>query len=352
MVGPRWDLLDVVRMTRALRPEGIEWPVDKEGKATNRLELLTKANGIEHANAHDALADVEALIAITQLIQTKQPQLFEYLLKMRDKKAAQALVNLDHKQPFVYTSGRYDAEYHKTTVGFPLTLAPNNNVVVYDVRYDPTPFLDMSSDELAKKVFATWQERKADDFVKLPTKILQYNRSPAVAPLGVLEQADGWRRIGLTQQVVERHQNILISHPDFAEKIRTVYEKTREYTASKDAEAQLYDGFLDGTDTIRVEAVRNASAETLADFHPEFHDERLNPLLQRYKARNYPTSLSEDEVSQWESWRADRLQRQLPAYVAGLQRLSSLYQNDESKLFLLQELQLWAEAVMPADLAE
>ncbi|MCA9339265.1 exodeoxyribonuclease I, partial [Candidatus Saccharibacteria bacterium] len=82
----RWDLLDVVRMTRALRPEGIKWPVREDGKPTNRLELLSAENGLEHTHAHDALSDVEALIGMARLIKDKQPKLFEYLLKLRDKK--------------------------------------------------------------------------------------------------------------------------------------------------------------------------------------------------------------------------------------------------------------------------
>jgi exodeoxyribonuclease-1 len=45
----RWDLLDVVRMTRALRPDGIKWPVDSEGRPTNRLELLTALNGLDRS---------------------------------------------------------------------------------------------------------------------------------------------------------------------------------------------------------------------------------------------------------------------------------------------------------------
>jgi exodeoxyribonuclease I len=192
----RWDLLDVVRMTRALRPEGIVWPV-VDGKATNRLELLTKENGIDHFKAHDALSDVEALIAVTGLIKSKQPQLYSYLLGLRDKKQVKRLVNLDDKKPFVYTSGRYDMEHDKTTVAFPLTAGKNGNVIVYDLRYDPKNVVDLSVNDLKKKLYATWEERKADGFVPLPVKELQYNRSPAVAPLGVLEQSDGWSRFHL-----------------------------------------------------------------------------------------------------------------------------------------------------------
>lgn len=343
----RWDMLDVVRMTRALRPTGISWPV-VDGKATNRLELLTKENGIDHLNAHDALSDVEALIAVANIIKTKQPQLYQYLFDMRDKKKVKQLVNLDDKKPFVYTSGRYDAEHDKTSVAFPLTAGKNNNVVVYDLRYDPTDFVNLSVDELKKKLFASWEDRKADDFVKLPVKELQYNRAPAVAPLGVLEQDDGWNRIHLSQATIEKHKTALLAVPHFAENIRTIFETKPDYKKSQDPEAQLYDGFVGDHDRLRIETVRNASVRELADFHPEFSDDRLAPLLLHFKARNYPQSLSQDEAHDWESWRANRIMNQLPKFMQSLHSLVGS-ESDESKRFVLQELQLWAESIMPTD---
>lgn len=343
----RWDLLDVVRLTRALRPEGIEWPVDSEGKPTNRLELLSKANDIDHANAHDALSDVDALIGITKLIADKQPQLFQYLLKLRSKKEVQNLVNLDDKKAFVYVSGRYDGEWNKATVAFPLAPAPNNNVLVYDLRYDPSAFIDMSEDELAKIMFAPWEERRQEGFVKLPAKVLQYNRCPAVAPLGVLEQGDGWKRVGLDSGIVTKHIGILLAHPDFAERLRGLFERKREYVASTDPETQLYDGFLNDRDRLRVETVREATEQELADFHPEFIDERLESLLLHYKARNYPKTMSESEMKEWENWRAARLHRQLPGVLKALQKYSS--DTDADHQFMLQEIQLWIESVLPAD---
>ncbi len=340
----RWDMLDVVRMTRALRPDGINWPV-VDGKATNRLELLSAENGLDHEKAHDALSDVEALIGVTKLIHDKQPQLFNYLLQLRGKNQVKELVNLDDKKPFVYTSGRYEAEYEKTTVAFPLTSAPNSNVLVYDLRYDPTELVKLDKKQLAAKVYATYEERKADDFVKLPVKQLQYNRCPAVAPLGVLEQGDGWKRISLTQTVVEDHRRVLLEHPEFAENLREIYEAKPEFKKLPDPEAQLYDGFVGERDKIRMEAVAAADANKLADFSPEFSDERLPVLLLHYKARNFQMALSEDEAVKWEQWRAERIKNQLPSFMAALQRLARTV--DESKQFLLQELQLWAESIVP-----
>lgn len=344
----RWDMLDVVRMTRALRPDGIKWPVDGKGVATNRLELLTEANKLNHFKAHDALSDVEALIAVTGLIRAKQPQLYEYLFKMRDKKEVQKLVNLDNKKAFVYSSGRYESEFEKTTVAFPLTSGKNGNVIVYDLRYDPTPLLNMSAKELAKKLYATFEERSASDFIKIPVKELQYNRVPAVAPLGVLSQGDGWKKISLDEKTITKHQKTLLSNPDFAENIRTVFENRKEFKKSSDPEAQLYDSFIPDVDKVRVEAVRNADGRILADFHPEFVDERLDGLLLHYKARNFPDSLSQDEASSWEKWRVGKISDNLKRYTESLCELSTTT-TDDTKAFLLQELQLWGESIMPSE---
>ncbi|MFZ1360452.1 MAG: exodeoxyribonuclease I [Candidatus Saccharimonadales bacterium] len=345
----RWDLLDVVRMTRALRPEGIVWP-EVDGKPTNRLELLTKENGIDHTRAHDALSDVEALISITRLIKETQPQLYEYLLGMRDKRAVQKMINLDDKKPFVYTSGRYEAMYHKTTVAFPLTSGKNGNVLVYDLRHDPSAFLELSRDELAAKLFASWQERQASDFVRLPVKELQYNRAPAIAPLGVLEQAEGWQRLGLDTATIAKHQALLVAAPHFAENVRSAFESRPAFPASSDPEAQLYDGFVSDLDKIRVETVRNASERELADFHPEFSDERLSPLLLHYKARNYPKALSEDEQQVWEQWRTARITTQLPGFMKSLERIAG-EATDTDTQFIVQELQLWLESIAPSDVS-
>lgn len=346
----RWDLLDVVRMTRALRPEGIKWPI-VDGKPTNRLELITKENGIDHFQAHDALSDVEALIAVTKLIREKQPRLYEYLFSMREKSKVKELVNLDNKEPFVYASGRYSSDYHKTTVAFPLTSGKNGNVVVYDLRHDPALFVDLSPEELRKKFYATWEERKAEDFIPLPVKELQYNRAPAVAPLGVLQQEDGWIKLGLSPDIIEAHKAALLRAPHFAENIRSLYETRPEYKKATDPEAQLYDGFLNDRDRLKVETIRNATERELADYHPEFADERLAPLLLHYKARNFPGSLSEDEAYAWEEWRSKHIAQQLPQFMKSLQRLAAT-ETSEEKQFILQELQLWAESVMPADIEQ
>lgn len=339
----RWDMLDVVRMTRALRPDGIKWPVDEGGKAVNKLELIASVNGLDHRKAHDALSDVEALIGVAKLIQTNQPKLFEYLLKLRSKNEVAKLVNLENPVPFAYSSGRYDAEHEKTTVAFPL--APGvkpGSVLVYDLRYDPTPFLNASPTALASVLFADRATRQSDDYQRLPVKELSYNKCPAVAPLGVMDEA-AQQRLHIDMEAVKKHMQLLAEHTAFGGTVKQAFEMREPYAPSTDVEGQLYDGFVNDKDKGRMGAVRAATATELADFHPSFADERLGELLFRYKARSFPDSLSEDEMHAWKTYRAEKLRQQVPGYMEQLQKIAAAGGDS----FLLEELQLWAESIMP-----
>lgn len=317
----RWDLLDVVRLTRALRPEGIEWPFRDDGVATNRLELITKLNGIEHKHAHDALSDVEALISVTKLIKEKQPKLYEYLLTMRDKKQVAKLVSLTNPQPFVYACGEYKSDFNKTSVAYPIAEGRNGSILVYDLRYE-----------------------LADSY---PTvKELALNKCPAVAPLGVLDINDGWQKIGLEKSTVEKNLQTLKSHPEFIEQIKNRPEP--EFEKAPDPESALYDAFLDDQDRVRVETIRNAEKTKLANFRPPFKDQRLPELLIHYKAKNFPEILTEQEVKNWEKYRIARLNRQAEPFMKAMQRLQSTnktLRGDEADPYILEELALWYQSL-------
>ena len=307
----RWDMLDVVRLTRALRPEGIEWPFREDGVPTNRLELLTAVNGLNHEHAHDALSDVYATMAVARLIRDKQPKLFKYLLKMRNKNEIKKLVNLDDKRPFVYASGRYSNEFNKTTVAFPLAAGRHGNVLVFDLRYN--------------------LEETNIDFPIV--KEFCYNKCPAVAPLSVLDVDDGWEKIGLDAETVKKNLDILLKHPEFAEQMRSKYEEEREFPPAIEPEAAIYNGFLNDKDRAKVVAVRNADANKLADFHPDFDDERLPELLLHYKGRNYPQSLSEAEMVKYEEYRRKRLERQAPKFLTELEKVTDDFVKEELMLY-------------------
>ncbi|PIZ62220.1 exodeoxyribonuclease I [Candidatus Saccharibacteria bacterium CG_4_10_14_0_2_um_filter_52_9] len=354
----RWDLLDLVRMTRALRPDGIKWPFAPDGKPANRLEFLTKVNKLDHSQAHDALDDVRATIAVAQLIRAKQPELFDYLLGMRDKKKVGALVG--GGQPFVYTTGRYSSEHLHTSVAVLLANHPQDGaVLVYDLRHDPTPFLAMSVDELV----SAWRFTKDPDAVRLPVKTIKYNRAPAVAPLGVIKDGAVRERLGLDLDVISRHLKILKKHQaEFAAKIlkaiaRLDDEREKAQTSLVDnqltVDSRLYEGFIGGPDKQTMRSARTAKPEDLAMLADNFQDERLKSLLPLYKARNYPNSLTAEERTAWDNFIHQQLldggtTSQLAKYFARLEELGKEKLSGQKK-YLLEELKLYGESIIPLD---
>lgn len=348
----RWDLLDVVRMTRALRPDGIQWPFDPSGKPTNRLELLTSVNKLEHTDAHDALSDVRATIAVARLIYNKQTKLFDYLLSVRNKQKVAELVEAG--EPFVYSSGKYPGEFEKTAVVVKVADHPTKQgTLVYDLRHDPTGYLEKTPDELAE----LWRYKKDDPTPRLPVKTLQFNRCPAVAPLGVLDEASQQRlQIDLSQ--IKTNLSRLKQAGGFAKKLQKAIEllneqqQTQLMSSEADVDTQLYDGFFSKPDQTTMSAIRAADPDTIPDFLDRLQDPRLKALLPLYKARNFPKSLSNEERAAWETYRTTKLTKggnnsSLYRYFQRLQELKASPQLGKAQQYLVEELQLYGESIMP-----
>jgi exodeoxyribonuclease-1 len=354
----RWDLLDMIRMTRALRPNGIEWPFASDGRPTNRLEYLTKVNKLSHVGAHDALSDVNATIDVARLIRSKQPELFDFLLATRSKAKVASLVEAG--QPFVYTSGRYPSETLHTTVVARLASHPQvDSSLVYDLRHDPRPFLEMDTDQLIE----AWRFTKDPAALRLPVKTLKYNRCPAIAPLGVIKDDASQQRIGLELGTVTQNLQILKQHQtDFATKVLKALTKMDEarqkeqasmISDAREVDGQLYDGFVGSSDRSVMRAVTTASPDALSGFVAKFKDERLRGLLPLYRARNYPATMNADERAAWDEFCHHRLfgggpKSRANAYFRRLQELSSGKLSEQQK-FLLEELRLYGESIVPAD---
>lgn len=348
----RWDILDLVRMTRALRPEGITWPFDSSGAPSNRLELLTSVNNLLHENAHDALSDVRATIAVAAMIQEKQPKLFEYLLSMRDKKNVAELVH--GGKPFVYSSGKYPSEYEKTAVVHTILQHPKKQaVVVYDLRHDPTPYIDASPEKLVD----LWRWKKDKTEARLPVKTLQFNRCPAIAPIGVVDSS-AKQRLHINETDIAAHKKLLDAAPGFRTNLQKALEildsqqQTTFLSDERHVDAQLYEGFIPDTDKKISQKLISVEPEEISTFSTKFSDPRLQSLVPLYKARNYPNSLDTEERIAWEKHCQRMLldggkSSRLAAYFARLGQLAESPRLRESDRYLLEELQLYGQSIMP-----
>lgn len=346
----KWDMLDVVRMTRALRPDGITWPFAPDGRPSNRLELLTSVNKLDHSHAHDAQSDVNATIAVAQLIKTKQPKLFEYLLNNRAKRQVELLSNSG--QPFVYVSGKYAAEYEKLALVSAVTPhAKGQGVYVFDLRYDPKKYLDLP----AEKLVELWRWRKDSTDDRLPVKLMRYNRCPSIAPLSTLRHEDA-QRLSIDVSRSMKHAQVLSQHENFAKNILKAADVLeREYVQTdligngQEVDGQLYGGFLADDDKQRLASVRELQPNELSLQTIPFNDVRMKALLPLYKARNFPKSLTDSERSDWEAFRSNRIMAAMPTFIERLGALSSTENLSSEKTYLIEELKLYAESLYPTE---
>ncbi len=307
----RWDLIDLLRTAYALRPEGIVWP-EEEGRVSLKLERLTAANGIEHGQAHDALSDVRATIALARLLRSQQPKLYDYLYQLRGKQRVLDQIRL--LQPLVHISGRFAGSRHYLALVLPLAWHPRNRnaLIVCDLHADPAPLLEQDGEILRQRLY-TRREQLAEGELPVPLKLLHINRCPVVAPPSVL-RAEDIQRLQLDMAAYQTRAKLLAeTQGQWQDKLAQVYGE-EVFAPCEDPEQQLYDGFIGDRDRRLCEQVRRADPRYLADNAWPFDDARLPELLFRYRARNFASSLSSAEQQRWRTFCQQRLTR--PEYGA------------------------------------
>lgn len=338
----RWDLIDVVRACCALRPQGIEWPINDAGVASFRLELLTAANGIGHETAHDALSDVHATIALARLIKQRQPRLFEFLFRNRHKSAAAELLKTGSFTPLVHVSGRFPASKHHLAVILPLCEIPNraNEVVVYDLSNEPSALLELDAAAIRQRLFVA-SEQLPEGVERIPLKTVHLNKCPILAPLSVIRQEDA-ERLQLDLSRCLTHARQIQQASDLPTKLAEVFQ--REYSNDQDdPDLMIYSGgFFSRNDKAAMQRIRQSKPEQLATLQINFEDARLEQMLFRYRARNYPETLSASETQQWRAHciarlNDDRQPMNLPTLLAKIAELRTINPHAESILQALSE---------------
>ena len=347
----RFDLIDVLRLCAALRPEGIHWPVDEAGLPSFRLEALTKANGIEQQGAHDALIDVRATIDVAKLLHQHQPKLLSYALTMRDKQTVTKIIALGSRKPLLHVSGMFGSVNHCISMVLPLCMHPSNKnaVICFDLRESPEDFLNLSVADIRERVFSN--KESLGDKKRIPLKSIHINKCPMIVPASMLTPEVS-ERVGLNSAVLRKHYDELLLGQAVWIKAQDVFKDAYSDEPERPAETALYGGgFFSHSDKALCQQVRQADSQQLTTKVFEFEDKRLNQLLFLYKARHFPESLHEQEQIRWQALRFERLTDEnaainLEAYQHRLESLFEQHHGDDKKQQLLSDLADWGDALL------
>ncbi|MCP4791083.1 MAG: exodeoxyribonuclease I [Gammaproteobacteria bacterium] len=348
----RWDLLDLVRGASVLRPEGINWPRNEAQELVLKLDQLAPANGIEHGDAHDALADVWATIALAKKLREAQPRLYNFAFQMKHKAQVWGQLDLQMHKPVLHIAGMYGRQKGYMALVAAMAKHPSNNngVLVFDLRQDPKQWFDASVDELKLALFSRQQE--LGDKPRLPVQEVHVNKCPFVAPMNTLAEETG-RQYGVERQTSIDHLRCLQANPAFVDRVVEAYRQ-RQPMPVGDVDGALYGGgFFDDHDKRMMQQVHATAPQQWGSSAFAFHDERLPRLLMRMKGRSYPEQLNTAESAQWEIFRHQRLLagepqgvRTFEQFGAELNQLAQEHADPQSQS-LLQELATYAESIYP-----
>lgn len=319
----RWDVIDLFRMAAALRPDGVSWPTRDNGAPSFKLENLTAANGVGHEGAHDAVSDVLATIGMVKVLREAQPKLYDFSYNNRRKKAVLDMLYPLGKQPLVHVSSMYPASQHCLAVVLPITVHPTNpnGVICFDLSKDPGPLIELDPKQLHERIFT---RQSGANEPRIPLKTIHVNRCPAIAPMSTLQGSEA--RLNIDVEQCRQHQQQIQQAPGVVEKINEVFAQS-DFPPTNDPDLMLYQGeFFSAEDRQAMQAVHESVAESggerLAGFSGQFRDPRLPEMLFRFRARNFPDSLDEEEAERWQQFVTSKRESSLAVERQG--NLSSL----------------------------
>ncbi|MFT4769540.1 MAG: exodeoxyribonuclease-1 [Glaciecola sp.] len=352
----RWDLIDIVRTAYALRPDGLTWPKRADGLPSFRLEDLCQANGLTQGRAHDALVDVQATIALARLLKDRQPRLFEWLYQHRFKQAVKPMLEL-MSQPVLHVSGMFGAQ--RANLGLILPIAEHhqnrNEVMCADLSIDAGLLIDLPTVDLHRLLY-TANSDLAENEQRPGLKSVHINRCPVVLPAKMASAAVA-ERAGLDLEFCRTNLQKLRDYEQrmpgaLRDKLRSLSELSTR-TPETDPDRMLYSGgFIPREDRRTLDRVLDLSPEDLAETIVAFEDSRLEEMVFRYRARNYPQTLSEEENVLWEEFRFARISED-DGRSLSLEGLNELIEErlaapqlSESDKHVLEELQRWGDSLL------
>ncbi|MCL9783430.1 exodeoxyribonuclease I [Vibrio sp. S4M6] len=339
----RWDLLDVMRACHALRPDGINWPENDEGYPSFKLEHLSVANGIEHSNAHDAMADVIATIELAKKVKQAQPKLFDYFLQMRHKKKLNELIDVVNMTPLMHVSGMLGRDCQYTSWIAPITWHPSNKnaVIVVDLAKNITPLIELNTEQLLERLYTKHDDLEENEH-PIPVKLVHLNKCPILAPAKTLT-AENAKSINIDRESCLNNLSLIRQHPEIRQKLTEVFSQERQFEKSDDVDTQLYDGFFSPADRASMEVIRSTEPNNLSALGLSFKDPRISPLLFNYRARHYNWSLSIEEQSKWSHHCREYFENNLQDYMINLENLAHDHEHDESKMAILKSVYQYVE---------
>ena len=254
-------------------------------------------------------------------------------------------------RPFLHVSGMFAPERGCLAIVWPLAFHPTNKneLIVWDLAADPAELFELRPEQIRERMF-TRAENLPEGTTRLPIKTIHINKSPIVVGKLATLSAPMAERWGIDVDAALNRAGLLQSRGSMLAGLwPEVFE--RPATGRVDVDEDLYGGFVGNTDRSRLDKLRAMDGGRLAEQRSGFDDERLEELVFRYRARNFPESLDEADRERWQQHCAARLHEGAGGALtleAFFERIDTLAETaDERGSAILESLYDYAEQIAP-----
>lgn len=312
----RWDIIDVVRLAVAIYPDILKLGVKADGSKSYRLEDLSKANGIVHESAHDALSDVRATIGIAKIIKDKAPELFALLYDQRLKK--NVLNEIETGKPLIIASSFFGGDSCYTDIVMPLVKSPENSNEFFCIKLSKElneikNLQNNDADFIKDLLYSKKEDLEEQDVQRPALHVIRANKCPIFISSDMLKallpQEDKrqqfYKNINVNPaQLNENFKYIKQNKEELSNKLIRVYKKP-DFEPINEVDLSIYSGgFASRNDksTLQSFATDIKTRNIGAYLNGKFEDKKYEEMVFRLIGRNYPELFERMDPSYKEKW--------------------------------------------------
>ena len=284
----------MAQVVAACVPNAIAVPINGARKRTFKLELIAEANGIRLDNAHEALADARATLAVAQLLKQRAPQIWRALVATARKAKTQQLIE---NNPVLLLSETFGGSpFNMMVAPISVSCRNPNEWALFDLQFDPERLLIADDGTLRDAI---------DGNVKMIRRVWVNKQPPLLSTEFAPVNVQGGR---LPMETYLERARKVRENWDFRQRIsRLLAERYADEPPAIYVEQRIYDGFPSPDDEARLATFHRQEWPNRIDLIPSIEDARYRELGERVVATEQPQLLTCTQRTRWQAWRRERI---------------------------------------------
>lgn len=284
----RADVMDMVQCANFLDMQALVIPTGANGRPTFKLDRLAPANGFDHINAHDALADVEATIHVCRLVMEKCPDCWSSFTRFSQKAAV--LDFIADEPSFLHIANYFNRSYPYALTLLGMDEDQSSLAYALDLSVDFPELAALTDEELARRLGKSPK----------PVRKLKANSAPFIMELE--DAPDDVAQRLPSNGIIDQQLEWLEANPDFRTRLLSLLHESKvEYEPATHIEEQIFDGFLENSDLAVLEEFHKADWVDRYEILDRLSDVRSRTLGYRLIHSHAPDALPDSVRTQIEA---------------------------------------------------